>query len=397
MKVLPLSSRTLLLAVALAAATAPAAAQGASGGSRTRVDTEEQSRRREEIRRQLLEAVERARGRLVEVRALEPQDENAERAIREVEAALAAAMRRDETRAYEELQRAQRIAGREAASVFDDAEFKRALKDATALGREFQLSSRPRVLQRGYLGIRYSSTSTSTIENGRELIKHHEYPKLLSVDPGSPAQEAGLKPGDIVLAYNGYDLKQDYVPISRILVPGETVRVKVRRGRRTLDIPVKAGLRTATTTFIAPQGCGDCTVRVFGAPEVPRAPEPARTLTPMAPLPPLAPVPMEALIVSPTLTGSATMMGAEFRRIEGGLAEKLKVSRGVVVLALARGGAAERSGLEVLDVVTRADGRSVNAGADLYRVIETAIGRRQRSIELEIVRERKKQELRLAW
>ena len=58
------------------------------------------------------------------------------------------------------------------------------------------------------------------------------------MDPASPAQRAGLAPGDTLMAYNGRDVRTDEISMTRLLVPKSTVKVRVRRDGKVKDLPV---------------------------------------------------------------------------------------------------------------------------------------------------------------
>jgi len=66
--------------------------------------------------------------------------------------------------------------------------------------------------------------------------------KVAGVTPGSPAEKAGVKDGDVLLAVDGKDVAnlQAFSTILRGLSPGQTVKVVVSRGgqSRTMDVTV---------------------------------------------------------------------------------------------------------------------------------------------------------------
>ena len=62
--------------------------------------------------------------------------------------------------------------------------------------------------------------------------------------PGSPAQRAGLRTGDVVLRINGHELTDRGAgQFFDRLSPGSAVRFEVRRGSRTLTIPIVPDIR----------------------------------------------------------------------------------------------------------------------------------------------------------
>jgi hypothetical protein len=65
--------------------------------------------------------------------------------------------------------------------------------------------------------------------------------------PGSPAQRAGLRPGDVVLRINGHELTDRGAgQFFDRLSPGHPVRFEVRRGSRTITIPIVPEVRRGT-------------------------------------------------------------------------------------------------------------------------------------------------------
>ncbi len=60
---------------------------------------------------------------------------------------------------------------------------------------------------------------------------------IAGIAPNSPAAQAGLRPGDTIVAVNGQDVKNDYPTLSSLLrqYAGHPVQLTVQRGTQTLD------------------------------------------------------------------------------------------------------------------------------------------------------------------
>ena len=70
--------------------------------------------------------------------------------------------------------------------------------------------------------------------------------KISKVFPGTPAEQAGLKVGDIVLKFDGQEIAE-FAKLSSIVAdkaPGDKVKIQVKRGEETLDLEVVIGKRT---------------------------------------------------------------------------------------------------------------------------------------------------------
>jgi membrane-associated protease RseP (regulator of RpoE activity) len=71
-------------------------------------------------------------------------------------------------------------------------------------------------------------------------------PNIRAIESGSPADDAGLRPGDELLQIDGRDLTTSSGAARLAAVrPGQTVRFTVRRAERTLEIDVASGLYVA--------------------------------------------------------------------------------------------------------------------------------------------------------
>jgi S1-C subfamily serine protease len=94
-------------------------------------------------------------------------------------------------------------------------------------------------VRRGVVGVR-AQTITPPLAAGLRLLFDRGV-VLSDVSPSGPAEEAGLRPGDVVIALDGKPMenaRQLDVNLYR-RAPGETVTLSVRRGPQSLDVPVR--------------------------------------------------------------------------------------------------------------------------------------------------------------
>ncbi|MBI4281118.1 trypsin-like peptidase domain-containing protein [Candidatus Uhrbacteria bacterium] len=94
------------------------------------------------------------------------------------------------------------------------------------LGVRYQLIT-PELAQQENLPVTYGAWLKESAEGGEAVIK------------GSPAESAGLKPGDIILEIDGTRIDQDHTLASLIIQHqvGDTLRLKVRRDGQELELP----------------------------------------------------------------------------------------------------------------------------------------------------------------
>lgn len=237
----------------------------------------------------------------------------------------------------------------------------------------------------GYLGVTISNAE-HTLEEGRLYAYYSDYPVVESVEPGSPAEKAGIQSGDVILAYNGEELRRKRIALGEVLKPGVKVTVRVRRGGERKDIPVIAGRRPG----------------LFGV----RTPLPTPAVTPMPPIEvnfgwEAGEAPRPGLVYSIATGWGEALAGAELTASTPELAEFFGRQEGIVVLRVAAGSPAERSGLRVGDVITRAGRTTLDQPSDLQRLLVRFADQKQ--IDLEVYRrpaagrDPEKKTIRLRW
>jgi serine protease Do len=206
--------------------------------------------------------------------------------------------------------------------------------DPSNLENELRFSLQPR--GGVYLGVRLADIDADRAkalklgeERGVEVIK---------VEPGSPAESAGIRPGDVLLSYNGENILGARQLGRLVSETPEGRRVKIQLWR---------------------EGKIQTTAAVVAESRVPRA-FPTDVNIPMPDIHMAMPAIPNALLVWKT-----PALGIECEPVDEQLAEYFGVKRGVLVRSVEKGSVAEKAGLRAGDVLTTLGDRSVSSPGDV--------------------------------
>ncbi|MFL5606432.1 MAG: PDZ domain-containing protein, partial [Gemmatimonadaceae bacterium] len=203
-------------------------------------------------------------------------------------------------------------------------------------------TSTPPAMARGWIGIVVSGAPREMRTEGNELMMRFlSYPEIVSVDPSSPAQRAGLTPGDTLLAYDGQDVRGADISMTKLLRPSARITVRVRRDGRVKELPlvvaeapsrimIRRGdeLRGAGQSWVytTPPDVAPNPVLAPAAPTVPR--------TPMPTLPPAfatRPAPVIMPLPRPFELSPSGVAGAQMATISEDMKGSLGIQSGVLV------------------------------------------------------------------
>ena len=249
----------------------------------------------------------------------------------------------------------------------------------------------------GWLGINYVCEIKTESKNGELFITHYGYPLIASVEPGSPADRAGLAAGDTIVAYNGNDLKNRTLSLTKLLKPDSKVLVKVHRAREMYELPVTVGRRPgyALNMAVLPPGSPN-DVEVMIAPRVIAGTGPRAVISPAQPRQPVNAAPPAAATPPVFMwNGPTTLAGAEMTKVGPDLGAAFGVDKGVLILAVGENTPAARAGLRGGDVILKVNGKEVIAPNQVQRMLQTYAGDQQ--IKLTVMRKRKTQQVLLTW
>jgi S1-C subfamily serine protease len=245
---------------------------------------------------------------------------------------------------------------------------------------------------KGWVGVLITTGIGEQSASGR--IVFHDYPVIESIDPGSPAERAGLLKGDVLISINAQDFKMDPIPMNELLVPGNMIVFRYRRDDAERITKLRVAERPAGTSR---------TIQISLIQPVPSADDDRRkiveegirrqvflnTRVPVSPNVSMAPL---VFGTGPTSIGVA---GAELTQLNDGLREFANIrGNGIFVINVPPGSLAGAAGLRSGDVIVRAEKKLVETPGQLIALMTRAT---ESAVRLQILRKQKLQNLTLRW
>lgn len=222
----------------------------------------------------------------------------------------------------------------------------------------------------GYLGVQSAEiTKDNFAQYGLSAVRGVAVKEVVE---GSPAQQAGLQTGDVIIAINGDSITgtRKLTRLISEIAPDHTARVTVFRNGSEREINVTVGKRPMPTL--------DASAFPMNFPRIEALPG--------------------ALFKTEGDGGLSTIFrGVSGRRIGIGvttlttqLSQHYKVDGGVMVNQVSENAPAEKAGLRAGDIITEADGKKIASENDLINAIRT---KTEGSVTFTIVRNGAKQQI----
>jgi len=272
----------------------------------------------------------------------------------------------------------------------------------------------------GYLGVTFSINGSVKREgNGPEVYRFEEPPEVITVESGSPADKAGVRRGDRIVAFDGRDVVGRDVVLAQMLVPGRKLPVRLARDGSEQSVVVQVEKRPAgfaddcsnldlamTPTVIvgAPPSPG-AAPRPFMF-SYPRTPAPARAPSPPSGAAPAAPASPETPVAPPAVWSfdapppvaiagfSSFVAGAQLTTLTDDFKELTGANSGVMIQRVAPETPAAKAGLKGGDVIVEAADQPVTSARLLQRMISRS---EEQSLKLKVIRKGKARTVWLKW
>ncbi len=169
---------------------------------------------------------------------------------------------------------------------------------------------------------------------------------------GSPAERAGVKPGDVVLEYNGQRVEgmEQFGRMVRETPAGREAKLLVSRNGSTQTLTATLGERRGRPV----EGFPNIEIPEFHMPDIPQ---------------------IFTTLRSPVLGVEVETMGSQ-------LGDYFGVKQGVLVRSVLKGTPAEKAGIKAGDVITKVDGIAVATPSELSGAVRNVTTKRSYSVEL---------------
>jgi hypothetical protein len=237
---------------------------------------------------------------------------------------------------------------------------------------------------KGWIGINVEAPQILHVQGDSAYVRYFTYPRIVSVEPNSPAEEVGIARGDRLVAYNGADVRGDPVNLTRLLRPDTRVVVTVTREGTNRDFTVT--VQKAPQRYVERRQSNGLAQGRGGRVDVYQGRPGAAVAGTLE---------MPTIVAPERLAENAPVAGANLTAITSeSLGRYFGVSSGVLVTRVFSDPAIG-SGLREGDVILRADGQLVTTVSQVRRLVDARSA--ERSIDLAVLRYREPVTVRLRW
>lgn len=254
-------------------------------------------------------------------------------------------------------------------------------------------------MPRGWIGINAIGPKYESYGSAGYFVQYLDYPSIVAVDPDSPAQRAGILPGDVLIGYDGVDVRGHRFDLTQMLVPEKKLAVSVRRDGESKDYTVTI-LPAPVTVSDRRREIGQVELRLReqagGAGEYRL--DATRSVAVAAGGGGVATGRAGPIGQLKTLFFNGNgVFGAVMSTVSADLARTLKIDPGILVNDVTDETPASRGGLRTGDVIVLANGQPVTTLKQLQEAVMVRSSSGERSVPLVVVREKHQQKVTISW
>ena len=237
-----------------------------------------------------------------------------------------------------------------------------------------------------WLGVQIADVDA---DRGKELgLRDVHGAEVQSVSPGSPAEEAGIKEGDVITEYQGSRIEgvAQLTRLVRETPSGRTASIEVWRNGASKDLQVTMKSREHDGDDLPgniqiwsdddADGNGDGKMTWFHAPAPPEPPD-----VDLRALEGLNDLRVFGVGMRPRLGITVDSVGTQLAEYFG-----VKQGGGALISSVGKGSAGESAGLKAGDVIVKVDDEAIQDAGDLHTAMRE---RRGKALTLTVVRDRR--------
>jgi serine protease Do len=253
---------------------------------------------------------------------------------------------------------------------------------------------------RGWIGINTGNAPhEERSDSSGYFVRYFKYPEIISVEPNSPAQRAGIAPGDVLVAYDGLDVVSRRIDVGQLLVPDRRMEVTVQREGESRDFslvvakaPPRIMFRRTDEPGELPMLPSEATMGGFGRKvPTPRRPDQSDRVIVVGP----GGFGGGSVSGMPFVIGRSAVFGAALMTVGTELARALKVEKGVLIQECPESTPAYRAGLRIGDAIVSVAGQAVSTAQEVQSLAFAK--RNDRSLVIQVMREKKPLTVTVKW
>lgn len=252
-------------------------------------------------------------------------------------------------------------------------------------------------MPKGWIGFNAQGAQQIMVDTAGYRVTYYAHPSILSVDPQSPADRAGIVPGDVLIAFNGTDVIGHEFNLTRLFVPEKRLAVTVRRDGENKDYSLDV--------VRAPEGVFNRRMEFTRIPGIPMSPD-VRVGTMQIEIPReggerVERLPRIRMGGGPLMVGRFAVigphgvLGANVSPVNEDLAKALRLPKGMLVNDAPEQSPAYKSGLRAGDVIVSVSGQPVSTLGELQDQVMANFG--DRSFIMQVMRNKKPVKLTVSW